>query len=153
MTAFVWIEQVIAANLDMLFPGFEVWESYVFRILRDADIELQVDEASDLIELIEQELQDRRFGAVVDLAVNPTMPPRIRTLLLNNLELTPGDLTVVDGPLGMGDVQELYRLDRPELKDSPFTPRALLPRIVLSLRRYSKVIFCCIIPTIVSPVS
>ena len=54
------------------------------------------------------------------------MPPRIRTLLLNNLELTPGDLTVVDGPLGMGDVQELYRLDRPELKDSPFTPRALL---------------------------
>ena len=52
MTAFVWIEQVIAANLDMLFPGFEVWESYVFRILRDADIELQVDEASDLIELI-----------------------------------------------------------------------------------------------------
>jgi polyphosphate kinase len=126
MTAFVWIEQVIAANLDMLFPGFEVWESYVFRILRDADIELQVDEASDLIESIEQELQDRRFGAVVDLAVNPTMPPRIRTLLLNNLELTPGDLTVVDGPLGMGDVQELYRLDRPELKDSPFTPRALL---------------------------
>ena len=126
VAAFVWIEQVIAANLDMLFPGFEVWESYVFRILRDADIELQVDEASDLIESIEQELQDRRFGTVVDLAVNPTMPPRIRTLLLNNLELTPGDLTVVDGPLGMGDVQELYRLDRPELKDQPFTPRALL---------------------------
>jgi polyphosphate kinase len=126
VAAFVWIEQVIAANLDMLFPGFEIWESYVFRILRDADIELQVDEASDLIESIEQELQDRRFGTVVDLAVNPTMPPRIRTLLLNNLELTPNDLTIVDGPLGMGNVQELYELDRPELKNPPFTPRALL---------------------------
>jgi polyphosphate kinase len=126
VAAFVWIEQVIAANLDMLFPGFEIWESYVFRILRDADIELQVDEASDLIESIEQELQDRRFGTVVDLAVNPAMPPRIRRLLLNNLELMPNDLTIVDGPLGMGNVQELYELDRPELKNLPFTPRAIL---------------------------
>ena len=126
VVAFVWIEQVIAANLDMLFPGFEIWESYVFRILRDADIELQVDEASDLLESIEQEIQDRRFGAVVDLAVNPAMPPRIRSLLLNNLELTSGDLTVIDGPLGMGNVVELYELERPELKDQPFTPRALL---------------------------
>jgi len=126
VVAFVWIEQVIAANLDMLFPGFEVWESYVFRILRDTDIELQVDEASDLLESIEQEIQDQRFSAVVDLAVNPSMPPRIRSLLLNNLELTSGDLTVIDGPLGMGNVAELYDLERPELKDQPFTPRALL---------------------------
>ncbi len=126
VVAFVWIEQVIAANLDMLFPGFEIWEAYTFRILRDADIELQVDEASDLLESIEQEIQDRRFGTVVDLAVNPSMPPRIRSLLLNNLELTPSDLTVIDGPLGMGNVAELYDLDRPDLKDLPFTPRALL---------------------------
>lgn len=126
VVAFVWIEQVIAANLDMLFPGFDVWEAYAFRVLRDADIELQVDEASDLLESIEQELQDRRFGTVVDLAVNPSMPPRIRSLLLNNLELTPDDLTVIDGPLGMGNVVELDDLDRPELKDQPFTPRALL---------------------------
>jgi polyphosphate kinase len=126
VAAYVWIEQVIAANLDMLFPGFEIWEAYAFRVLRDADIELQVDEASDLLESIEQEIQDRRFGAVVDLAVNPSMPPRIRSLLLNNLELTPDDLTVIDGPLGMGNVVELYDLERPELKDQPFTPRALL---------------------------
>jgi len=126
VAAYVWIEQVIAANLDMLFPGFEIWEAYAFRVLRDADIELQVDEASDLLESIEQEIQDRRFGAVVDLAVNPSMPPRIRSLLLNNLELSPDDLTVIDGPLGMGNVVELYDLERPELKDQPFTPRALL---------------------------
>ncbi|MBA2394377.1 MAG: polyphosphate kinase 1 [Ktedonobacteraceae bacterium] len=121
--AFVWIEQVIAANLSMLFPGFDVWESYPFRVLRDADIELQEDEASDLLEYIEQEVRDRRFGAVVDLAVNPSMPLHIRNLLLNGLEITPQDLTEIDGPLGMGDVMELHSLSRPELKDVPFTPR------------------------------
>jgi polyphosphate kinase len=129
--AFVWIEQVIAANLSMLFPGFEIWESYPFRVLRDADIELREDDAGDLmIESIEQGLRERRFGSVVDLAVNPSMPMRIRSLLLDELEITQDDLTVIDGPLGMGDVMELHRLDRPDLKDPPFTPR-----IPLELRK------------------
>jgi polyphosphate kinase len=124
--AFVWIEQVIAANLSMLFPGFEIWESYPFRVLRDADIEIREDDAGDLmIESIEQGLRERRFGSVVDLAVNPSMPARIRSLLLEQLEITPDDLTVIDGPLGMGSVMELHRLDRPDLKDPPFTPRML----------------------------
>jgi polyphosphate kinase len=122
--AFVWIEQVIAANLSMLFPGFDIWETYPFRVLRDADIELREDDAADLlIETIEQGVRDRRFGSVVDLAVNPSMPLRIRSLLLDSLEITLDDLTVIDGPLGMGDVMELQRLDRPELKDPPFIPR------------------------------
>ncbi len=126
--AFVWIEQIIAAHLSMLFPGFDVWESYPFRVLRDADIELQEDEASDLLESIEQGIRDRRFGKVVDLAVNPSMPPRIRSLLLDKLEITSDDLTVIDGPLGLTDLMELYSLERPELKDPPFTPR--LPAIL-----------------------
>src|SRR5216683_4432143 len=121
--AYVWIEQIIAANLNMLFPGFEVWESYPFRVLRDADIELQEDDAYDLLETIEQSLRSRRFGSVVDLAVNPSMPLRIRSLLLDNLEITPGDLTVIDGPLGIGDVMELHALERPDLKDAPLVPR------------------------------
>ncbi len=121
--AFVWIEQVIAAHLSMLFPGFDVWESYPFRVLRDADIELREDDSSDLLESIEQGLRERRFGSVVDLAVNPSMPPRIRSLLFDKLEITPDDLTVIDGPLGMGDVMELREVDRPDLKDPPFTPR------------------------------
>ncbi len=129
--AFVWIEQVIAANLSMLFPGFEIWESYPFRVLRDADIELREDDAGDLmIESIEQGLRERRFGSVVDLAVNPSMPLRIRSLLLDELEITQDDLTVIDGPLGMGNVMELHSLDRPDLKDPPFTPR-----IPLELRK------------------
>ncbi len=121
--AFVWQEQLIAAHLSMLFPGFDVWESYAFRVLRDADIEIREDESSDLLESIEQGLRERRFGAVVSLAVNPSMPPRIRSLLLDNLEITPEDLTIIDGPLELGDVMELHHLDRPDLKDPPFTPR------------------------------
>jgi len=121
--AFVWIEQVIATHLNMLFPGFDVWESYPFRVLRDADIELREDDSADLLESIEQGLRERRFGSVVDLAVNPSMPLRIRSLLLDNLEITSEDLTVIDGPLGMGDVMELHHLDRPDLKDPSFTPR------------------------------
>src|SRR6266849_3803448 len=121
--AYVWIEQVIAAHLNMLFPGFDVWESYPFRVLRDADIELREDDAADLLESIEQGLRERRFGSVVDLAVNPSMPQRIRSLLLDNLEITPGDLTVIDGPLGIGDVMELHALERPDLKDPPLIPR------------------------------
>lgn len=121
--AFVWIEQVIAAHLSMLFPGFDVWESYAFRVLRDADIELQEDEASDLLESIEQGIRERRFGSVVDLAVNPSMPPRIRSLLIDELEITENDATIIDGYLGLTDLMELYQLERPDLKDPPFTPR------------------------------
>ena len=121
--AFVWIEQVIAANLSKLFPGFDVWESYPFRVLRDADIELREDEAADLLEYIEQGLRERRFGSVVDLAVNHSMPPRIRSLLLDNLEIHSSDMSVIDGPLGLGDLMELYSLERPELKDPPFVQR------------------------------
>ncbi|MEO7021358.1 MAG: polyphosphate kinase 1 [Ktedonobacteraceae bacterium] len=121
--AFVWIEQVVAAHLSMLFPGFDIWESYPFRVLRDADIEIREDDSSDLLETIEQGLRERRFGSVVDLAVNPSMPQRIRDLLLENLELEPSDLTVVDGPLGMGDLVELYKIERPDLKYPSFVPR------------------------------
>ncbi|MBV9705822.1 MAG: polyphosphate kinase 1 [Chloroflexi bacterium] len=121
--AFTWLEQVIAAHLDMLFPGYQIQQVYPFRVLRDADIELQEDEALDLLEYIEQEVRERRFGSVVDLAINPSMPEDIRDRLLSKLELTPTEPTVIDGPLGMGDVMELLNLDRPELKDWPFIPR------------------------------
>ena len=123
--AFVWIEQVIAAHLSKLFPGIDVWESYPFRVLRDADIELREDEAADLLLLdqVKEGLRERRFGSVVDLAVNPSMPPHIRDLLLDNLEIGANDLTVIDGRLGLGDLMELQALDRPDLKDPPFVPR------------------------------
>src|SRR6202022_4808736 len=87
------------------------------------EIEMEEGDAYDPLETIEQSLRSRRFGSVVDLAVNPSMPLRIRSLLLDNLEITPDDMRIIDGPLGLAALVELYTLDRPQLKDPPFTPR------------------------------
>ncbi|HNP70849.1 MAG TPA: polyphosphate kinase 1 [Kouleothrix sp.] len=121
---FAWLDQVIAENADALFPGMAVTEAYVFRITRNADVEIQEEEAADLLRTIEQGVRRRRFGAVVRLTIQPNMPQRIRDLLLVNLKLTPEDLYEVRGPLGLADVMALTKIDRPDLKDPPFYPKA-----------------------------
>jgi polyphosphate kinase len=119
---FVWLEQVIAAHLDMLFPGVEVVASYPFRVTRNADMEIEEDEADDLLETIEEGVRQRRFGEVVRLTVDVSMPDRIARLLLTNLKISPQDLYTVRGPLGLADLMSLMRLDRPDLKDAPHVP-------------------------------
>jgi polyphosphate kinase len=119
----VWLEELIAANLDMLFPGLQVVESYAFRVIRDADIEIQEDEAADLSRSIEASLLERRFGSVVQLTVAAAMPPRLRRLLMNNLEIGVDDIYAEEGPLGLAGLSALLKLDRPDLKDQPFAPR------------------------------
>jgi polyphosphate kinase len=119
---FVWLDQVIAANVAALFPGMEVVEAYDFRVTRNADVEIAEEEAADLLRTIEQGVRQRRFGAVVRLTVQRDMPQRIRDLLLTNLKLTSADLYTVDGPLGLADLMALARIDRPNLKDPPFYP-------------------------------
>lgn len=119
---FVWLEQVIAANLDTLFPGLQVVESHPFRVTRDADLEIREDDASDLLETIAQSLQQRHFGDVCRLEVSRTMPERLRELLVDNLLLDPQDVYTLDGPLGLSDLMQLYRLDRPDLKDPALIP-------------------------------
>jgi len=121
--AFVPLEQLIAANLDHLFPGLDIVESYPFQVVRDADIEIAEDEASDLSVSVAQSLSEGRFGSVVCLFVNPTMPEQIRALLMQNLQIGPSDLYMAEGMLGLGSLMELYRLDRPDLKYPPFQPR------------------------------
>ncbi len=71
---FVWLEQVISANLDKLFPGMQVIEAHPFRVTRDADTAIQELEASDLLETMEQSVRQRRFGSVVRVTVNEDMP-------------------------------------------------------------------------------
>lgn len=119
---FVWAEEVVAANLDMLFPGLEIKAAYPFRVTRDADIEIEEDEASDLLAAIETGVGLRYFGKAVRLEVDAAMPERIRTMLAQNLELQPYQVYTVDGPLGMADLMELMKVDRPDLKDPPFVP-------------------------------
>jgi polyphosphate kinase len=128
--AFVWVEQLIAAHLDLLFPGMEIIAAHPFRVLRDADFEIQKDQAGDLLETVEQGVLSRRFGSVVSLMVQPEMPRSVRELLLTNLELDSADEMEVEWPLGLSDLGELTDLDRPDLKDQP-----LMSRIPVELRR------------------
>ena len=119
---FTWLEQVIAANVQSLFPGVTVKEAYAFRITRNADVEIQEEEAADLLRTIEQGVRQRRFGAVVRLSIQRDMPQRIRDLLLSNLHLTAEDVYEARHTLGLSDLMTLTRLDRPDLKDPPFYP-------------------------------
>ncbi len=119
---FVWIEEVVAANLDLLFPDIEVIASFPFRVTRDADFEIEEDEASDLLEAMEEVVGQRHFGFAVRLEVDDRMPEVIRDILIRKLELAPYQAHSVDGPIGLADVIELLKLDLPELKDPPFLP-------------------------------
>ncbi len=119
---YVWIEEVVAANLEKLFPGLEIVVAYPFRITRDADVEIEEDEASDLLTTIEESVGLRHFGSVVRLEVDGAMPERVRDILVNNLGLAPYQVYTVDGPIGMANLMELTRIDRPDLKDPPYAP-------------------------------
>jgi polyphosphate kinase len=119
---FVWLEQLIAANLDVLFPGMEVIESHPFRVTRDADMVIQELEAADLLETMEESVRQRRFGSVVRVTVNRDMPTHVRDILIENLELDRNDIYTLDGPLGLSDLMSLYNIDRYDLKEPPFKP-------------------------------
>src|SRR5690606_16110529 len=119
----VWVplEQLIADRLHRLFPGMEILESHAFRVTRNTDLELEEEEADDLLMAIEAELRRRRFGAVVRLEVASTMSERMLRLLQEELEVTDLDTYRVDGLLGLDDLDELADLDVPELSWQPWT--------------------------------
>ncbi len=130
---FVWIEQLIAANLDGLFPGMEVVSAHPFRIVRDADIEIQELEADDLLETMQQNIRKRKFGSVVQVAVYPSMPESVRDLLVDNLEVTRNDVYILHHPLGLGSLWQLYsNVERHDLKDIPYKPNIPKPLRFLS---------------------
>ena len=119
---FLPIEELISRNLDELFFGMEVIGAHAFRVTRDADFELE-DESEDLIEAIESVLvQRKRAGDVVRLEVGTDMPDDLLDVLCRELEFAEGDLNTVDGPLDLSGLWGVYRLDRPDLKDDPWTP-------------------------------
>ncbi len=120
---FVWLEQLVAAHLDTLFRGMKVVQSYPFRVVRDADLEIREDEAGDLLQTIETSLARRRFGDVSRLVVAGQTPEHIRSLLRQNLGIEEEDLYTADGPLGLSDLMPLYDLDLPQFKDPVFRPR------------------------------
>ncbi len=120
---FVWLEQLVAAHLHSLFRGMEVLNSYPFRVLRDADLDIRQDKDTDLLETIEESLSQRRFGIVTQLILQQDAPRDIQALLIQNLEIEEGDMYLVEGTLGLADLMALYDLDLPDLKDPPFRPK------------------------------
>ena len=121
-TEFTFLEDVIAANINILFPGMRVGEPYAFRVTRDADIEIREDEANDLLQMMEQQLRKRRFGTAVRLEVSQSMPGEMLRTLASSLGLGADDVYTIDGPLNVPDLMALYKIDRPELKDRPLSP-------------------------------
>ncbi len=119
---FVWIEQLIAANLRSLFPGMEIVASYPFRVTRNADVDLQEEEAADLLRTIEHGIRLRQFGDVVRLSIDSTMPRRILDILTENLEIAPIDVYRHEGALGLQSLMELAKVERPDLKYPVFVP-------------------------------
>lgn len=119
---FVWIDDLACQHLGMLFPGYTVAEAHPFRITRDAEFAIQELEADDLLESIEEGIRRRRFGSVVRVTVDDDMPESVQQILTENLSLDPGELIVLDPPLGFSDLFAAYGLDRPDLKEAPFVP-------------------------------
>jgi len=116
------LEQIIAANLDSLFPGMEVLEHHLFRVTRNADLSIEEDEADDLLMAIEEELRKRRFGKVVRLEVERSMPHATRALLQRGLALEPQDVYEISGMLDLSALGPIADLDIPQLQPHPWQP-------------------------------
>jgi polyphosphate kinase len=117
------VEQVIAAHLDTLFPGMEIVSRHAFRVTRDADVEVEEDEAEDLLAAIESVLwRRRRAASPVRLEVDRSMTPEVLDLLVRELDLEEADVYVSRGLLDLGGLMALSAMDRPDLKEEPWTP-------------------------------
>jgi len=123
---FVLLEQVLSHFLPTLFPGMEVVERSVFRVTRDADLEVS-DEADDLLEAVEVELRRRRFGEIMRVEVLDSMSEAMRERIQQGLRVPDEFVYPIDGPLDLADCDELTDLDRPDLKLDPWIPVARPP--------------------------
>ncbi len=143
---FIWLEDVVAENLDLLFPGLEVIDSFPFRVTRDADFEIEEDEASDLLQTIAEVVGQRHFGSAVRLEIEGRMSKRVSETLTENLGLAPFQLYSSPGPIGLADLSQLAEVDLPDHKFPPFQP-AQHPAFVheedlfAALRRHSILLF------------
>jgi polyphosphate kinase len=116
------LEELLSAHLEALFPGMVIDDVAMFRVLRDADLEIQDLESADLLETVEEVVALRRFGSAVALQINHEMAPDILSELTTKLHLTEDDVYEVRGPLGLSDLAELTALERPGLRAAPLVP-------------------------------
>src|SRR6185503_15656195 len=116
---FALAEEVIEANIHSLFPSMNLGKGHVFRVTRDADVEIRDDKAADLLALIKESLRERRFGLPVRLEVSSSMPAEMVEYLTTSLKIEPEDVYPINGLLDVPDLMELYGINKPELKDKP----------------------------------
>jgi polyphosphate kinase len=119
---FVLLEDLVADNLDLLFPGMKVRDVHMFRITRDADIEITTDEAEDLLTAVEESVETRRVGSPIRLEVDDDMPDKLVDLFATKLGLHPLMVFRSHAPLSLVGFWDLMSLNRPDLKDPPFLP-------------------------------
>ena len=117
---FVPLEQVIAHNLDALFPGMEIVSYYPFRITRDAELDIEEEEADDLISALQEELRKQKFGSVVRMEIASDIPPEIRKELIEQLGITEADVYDIPGLIGLGSLMAIAFLPMPEHQDQPW---------------------------------
>ena len=122
--SFVPLEQVIGGNLEMLFPGMKVLEHQPFRVTRNADVEMDAEDADDLLQLVEQELRARRMAEVVRLELGDQMSPAMRDTIVNGLDARARQVYASRGPINLSDLCSLANLDLPHLLYKPWTPTA-----------------------------
>lgn len=119
---YVLLEDLLALNLDLLFPGMNIINYFPFRITRNAEIEIELDEASDLLTAIEDSIESRRIGRPIRLEVEESISENLLELFAKNLEIDKDQVYRMSIPLGLSDMMQILKFDRPELKDSPFRP-------------------------------
>jgi len=139
--AFVFLEDVIRANIHELFPGTQVKGIHLFRIIRDADLEIEQAEADDLLETVETSLKQLRHGAIALVQVDSDMPARVLNILVENFGTTDDVVVRTSDRLGFGDWMQLTKIHRPELKDPPFSSSSLWgpdedPEVIFDQLRY-----------------
>lgn len=126
-TRLVLAEDLIAGNLDALYPGMKLGKPWRFRVTRDADLDVREDQAEDLMSTLEEELRKRRMGEAVRLEVQKGMPEELRDRLLEGLNLDHTALVEVEGPLAVSRLDELLGIDLPDTKYPAFMPRPMAP--------------------------
>jgi polyphosphate kinase len=126
---FVMLEDVVRANIHELFLGGTIEGAHLFRVVRDADLEIDHDDAAqDLLQTVEGSLQQLRYGPISFLQLEEEMPARMRQVLIEGLGVSGDEVVQLPGRLGLSDWAQLTRLHRPEHKDTPFVARSLWRR-------------------------
>ncbi|WP_029251980.1 RNA degradosome polyphosphate kinase [Paraoerskovia marina] len=120
--SYVPLEEVIAQHLDQLFPGMEVREHHTFRVTRNEDVEVEEDDAENLLKAMEKELLRRRFGPPVRLALATGISARIRSLLVRELGVAEHEVYELPAPLDLTGLNVIADLDRADLHFPPFVP-------------------------------